>query len=548
MVRPALISEPLYGFEGADTKGVINAPSNRVYTFTGQKRDGFFTPLHVAAEAGNKLLTMLLLQAGADKDAVDYRGHTSLDVATAKAVHAFYEMDGLKFESQERYEGAKDKTGRRTRQGTLYFKSEGYHEQEHILYAGSWKEDKYDGNGTLYFPGTETVCYVGRFKGGRRHGRGVEMDRQGRKVYSGGFRDDQREGRGEEFDPEFGSEDSAVSATTTDAITLTRLNSIAELSEPTLVYKGEFWRGEKHGFGVRYLPGGHKYIGRFDHDTMCGIGVYMHANGDRFEGMFVGNKLDGPGSMYTYDPTTGQEEAKHAMFTAGLRQKELSTPFVPKVIDLPVDHLADKLAGMGLTADEDSTKSSKRSKIDEMFHSKSSAHDWKKRLGKYLRLKAAEAREFKLITKAEKIGDGDSSASEESESDDEGEEETEWADEQNAMDDITGYHFVDIPGLFVAYAYVCAAAKVLESKEVTRQLHKIPDFEEVYHLVIDAVETYNEAWENEYRHTILGRPNPKVVDSSSKEGHLEDSATLGSPRDNVSAKKHVYMSAVSSHV
>lgn len=338
-VSPHIISEPLYGFEGADTKGVINAASNRVYTFTGHKRDGYFTPLHVAAEGGNKLMTMLLLQAGADKDALDYRGHTAQDIANGQAVHAFFEMAGMVFEAHERYQGAKDRLGKRTRQGTLYYKAEGYHEEEHVLYTGSWKNDLFDGNGTLHYPGTDTLRYVGRFKAGRRHGRGVEMDVQGRKIYSGGFRDDLREGRGEQFDPDFGREDSAISATTTDAVTLTRLYSIADMAEPVLVYKGEFSKGEKHGFGVAFLPAGHRYIGRFDHGSWCGIGVYVLANGDRHEGMFVNNKLEGPASSYSYDPTTGKEEAKHCVYSAGMKDKEITTPFVPKVIDLPADHL-----------------------------------------------------------------------------------------------------------------------------------------------------------------------------------------------------------------
>lgn len=201
---------------------------------------------------------------------------------------------------------------------------------------------------------------------------------------------------------------------------------------------------------------------------------------------------------------------------------------------------ADKLAAMGLTTDEDSTKSTKRTKIDEMFHAKSNAYDWKKKLGKYLRLKASEAREFMLISKSDKTDDGSEDASEEEDSDgsDAGDREGKWADEQDAMDDITGYHFVDIPGLFVAYAYVTAAAKVLESREVTRQLHKMPDFEEVYHLVIDAVDTYNDAWENEYRKTVLER--------GSGGGKTEGREALVSPREgvNVQNKKQVYMSAV----
>jgi hypothetical protein len=242
MAKPALLSEQLFGFEGADTKGVVNTDSNRAYTYTGQRKDGFFSPLHVAAEGGSKLLTMLLLQAGADAHALDYRGHSAQEVASGQAVHAFYEMNGMIHDASERYAGALDRNGRRTRQGTLYLKAEGYHEKEHILYTGSWKEDAYDGNGTEYWPGTDTLRYVGRFKAGNRRGRGVEMDTHGRKVYSGGFRENLREGRGEEFDPDFGSEDSALSATTTDAITLTRLNSLADLAEPTLIYKGEFCR------------------------------------------------------------------------------------------------------------------------------------------------------------------------------------------------------------------------------------------------------------------------------------------------------------------
>jgi hypothetical protein len=37
------------------------------------EKDGFFFPLHVATEAGHKKLTMLLVKAGADVSAVDYR-------------------------------------------------------------------------------------------------------------------------------------------------------------------------------------------------------------------------------------------------------------------------------------------------------------------------------------------------------------------------------------------------------------------------------------------------------------------------------------------
>lgn len=204
----------------------------------------------------------------------------------------------------------------------------------------------------------------------------------------------------------------------------------------------------------------------------------------------------------------------------------------------------DKLNAMGLTQDEDSNKSSKRSRIDEMFHAKSNAYDWKKKLGKYLRLRASEARAFGLIGTAEKMTDDSSGESDKGSSDGSGDgaEDNEWADDHDTMDDITGYHFVDIPGLFVAYAYVTAAAKVLESREVTRQLHKIPEFEEVYHLVIDSVDTYNEAWQNAYLESTKTRAESKAAISHSND--------VMSPRGgpNVFEKKHVYMSTVSHYL
>lgn len=48
----------------------------------------------------------------------------------------------------------------------------------------------------------------------------------------------------------------------------------------------------------------HNTIHNASHQTgglMCGVGIYCHPNGDRFEGMFFSNKPDGPGSFYERD-------------------------------------------------------------------------------------------------------------------------------------------------------------------------------------------------------------------------------------------------------
>ena len=95
-----LLNEQLFGFEGAyiysaysfqllvkcsihcagaDVYNInLNSKSKRCYTYTGIKKDGFFYPIHISAESGNKLLTHMLAKAGADISVLDYRGiHTS---------------------------------------------------------------------------------------------------------------------------------------------------------------------------------------------------------------------------------------------------------------------------------------------------------------------------------------------------------------------------------------------------------------------------------------------------------------------------------------
>ena len=44
---------------------------------------------------------------------------------------------------------------------------------------------------------------------------------------------------------------------------------------------------------------------------MCGVGIYCHPNGDRFEGMFFSNKPDGPGSFYERDIYTNNFTGAH---------------------------------------------------------------------------------------------------------------------------------------------------------------------------------------------------------------------------------------------
>jgi hypothetical protein len=189
--------------------------------------------------------------------------------------------------------------GARHGQGVVFFKCEGYQQEEKQLFRGSFKNGAYHGHGTLYWPGTDVINYVGRFKAGLRHGRGIEFNAQSHKIYQGAFRDDQREGRGEEF------------------------------IDGRRCYKGEFGANTRHGFGWADMGEGVKYFGRYEHGAMGGVGILCQSNGDRFEGMMFNNKPDGLGSFYQTDSVL------HGTFQGWRRLKEADKAFSALPDDMP---------------------------------------------------------------------------------------------------------------------------------------------------------------------------------------------------------------------
>jgi hypothetical protein len=68
------------------------------------------------------------------------------------------------------------------------------------------------------------------------------------------------------------------------------------------------------------------------------------------------------------------------------------------------------------------------------------------------------------------------------------------------VNDVNLIHLIYFTTLFVAYLYVYSAAKVFEGRIAGSHMSEsVPDFEAVYHIVIDAVEAYNDLWEKEYQ-------------------------------------------------
>lgn len=186
----------------------------------------------------------------------------------------------------------------RNGQGVLFLKPEGYHNVEKQYYRGNFRSNLIDGHGHLYWPGSETLNYVGRFKAGLKHGRGILFNEQGIKVYHGAFREGKKDGRGELFGFLEGGDIISGVGSSNSSNNETNNQLPSSSSKLVRLYKGEFADDMKHGFGVAYYGASAKYIGRFECGQMSGVGVYCHPNGDRFEGMFFNNKSDGAGSFY----------------------------------------------------------------------------------------------------------------------------------------------------------------------------------------------------------------------------------------------------------
>lgn len=541
-VNRSLVTSKMFGFEGADVYEVIqNSKTKRCYKYTGQERDGHFYPLHVAAEAGHKKLTMMLVKAGADINACDYRNEIPEQRCNGDAQYAFFELRGLFYEARERYEGNCDREGRRVGQGTIYYKPEGYLSEEQILFRGGFKDNQYHGHGNLYWPGTSTPRFIGRLKKGETHGYGLEFDKTGQKVYQGSFRHGSREGRGEEF------------------------------VEGLLAYRGEFCKNARHGFGVAIFGDCHNYIGRFENNNMAGVGIYCHPNGDRFEGMFYNNKPDGPGSFYEVDSATKAVNATHALWQKGRKQKDLNGNFVPKQIDLPDDRSQVLLSAMAaeeekllkeieespdpdsnpeLLLDADNINASNSNSGSDLSYAaniaKRTSFDsggWKKNLSKYCKLSGKECLLIGVDppVSAKKRGgeeEGSDEAVGDQDEDDDAEKDgaNEDDEQEDMVSDVNGIHFMDFTTLFVAYLYVYSAAKVFEGRIASSQMSEsFADFDAVYHLVIDAVESYNDAWEREFQ---LQESAKKPIESKSSK---EKSEAADKKSKDVEAKRLLFM-------
>lgn len=125
-----------------------------------------------------------------------------------------------------------------------------------------------NGYGTCVFP--SGAKYVGDFKNGKLHGKGIFYFSDGNK-YLGNWVDQYREGKGRMV---FVSGDE---------------------------YFGDFKRNKFSGEGVMIYANGNRYEGSWLENKPGGYGVFVFVSGDRYEGNFTGGLYEGQGTMYYSD-------------------------------------------------------------------------------------------------------------------------------------------------------------------------------------------------------------------------------------------------------
>ncbi len=136
-----------------------------------------------------------------------------------------------------------------------------YSYDDGVKYAGEWKGNKRNGQGTVMWPDGEK--YVGEWKDDKRNGQGTYTYANGDK-YVGEHKDDKANGQG----------------------TLTYANGAK--------YIGEHKDDKLNGQGTIVWPDGDKYVGEWKDDKRNGQGTYTYADGTVEEGIWESDQLKYP--------------------------------------------------------------------------------------------------------------------------------------------------------------------------------------------------------------------------------------------------------------
>lgn len=137
-------------------------------------------------------------------------------------------------------------------------------------YDGEFRNNLPHGEGKFYFDNGDV--YIGGFLGGKFHGRGKLICKNGEVRYDGEYEVGLPHGIGTYY---------------------------YDKNDKLKSYQGTFYRGERQGRGVLIWTNGVVAEGEFVQDSLNGIGVMDWPSGDRYEGAFVNGFREGQGK-HTY--------------------------------------------------------------------------------------------------------------------------------------------------------------------------------------------------------------------------------------------------------
>lgn len=233
-----------------------------------------------------------------------------------------------------------------------------------VKFIGSWKEDKYCGQGTKYSFGKEKK--VGEFKNGEADGFIVEYREDGRIEYEGYFNNDQRSGEGKEYfynssiltregiwkEDEFikgnqyynngqlrysgefendwlknGKLFSEAGKIKYDGNFLGYVEDSEDLEDKphgfcimydekgNVEYEGNWEFGLYHGYGKLFYENGDSYEGDFVKGKFMGNCKYSWADGNVYEGDVVNNQFTGKGKFLYNDGTVYEGDVVNGQIT-----------------------------------------------------------------------------------------------------------------------------------------------------------------------------------------------------------------------------------------
>ena len=188
------------------------------------------------------------------------------------------------------------------------------------IYSGEWKDNFYEGTGTLVALYSNDGKYTGEFKHGEKNGLGTIKQRTGNaytgywekdkmngkgtytwpdgKKFVGTFKDDERNGPGTLYD---NTGKKTLEGTWFKDNYLTDLPEHV-LNDGTKCY-GTLKDGKLWGTGVYTYANGDIYSGNFENGQLNGKGWFKGANGNSYEGEYLNGKKEGHG-IFHYEHAT----------------------------------------------------------------------------------------------------------------------------------------------------------------------------------------------------------------------------------------------------